>query len=242
MFRGPRAATGTAEQRSALTFVPVPEPRKGRRKHLTMEEWQRLLREARADTLRSHVLIQLMYSRALRAGEVGLLRLDHCKRLHLLQLWVPREKGSNNQWHVLEHETALMLRAWIEVTFPHAHQRVPQAFLFPGYRHRGRAARGLSRHAVLRLVRLLGQRAGIPEELQHPHAIRHARAQHLYEEADKQGLPVDVMLVSVGKITGHKTAFTSLKHYLAETGQGARIADIVLQRALGGRDDGDDGD
>jgi integrase len=73
--------------------------------------------------------------------------------------------------------------------------------------------------------------AGVPSSVAHPHAIKHSRVQHLFEEAEKQGLPPEAALKTVANVVGHKTAQTSWEHYVGETGRGRKVADAVLKKA-----------
>jgi integrase len=216
-----------------MTFKPAPIPRKPGRKHLSLSEWRRLLAAAeKQDSFRDYVIVRLMYVAGLRAGEVGLMRLDHCKRLHKGQLYVQRRKGSTSRWVDIDPETIEHIARWINELYPNRTKRRPSAFLFPGVRYKGTKPAGLSRVTVFRLIKRLCEAAGVPEEVSHPHAIRHARSQHLFEAADAQGIPLDTVLQSVAQILGHTAAQTTLKHYVAETGQGKQLARAVLARAL----------
>jgi hypothetical protein len=66
--------------------------------------------------------------------------------------------------------------------------------------------------------------------------------QHLFEEAEKQGLPAEAALKTVSKIVGNKSARTLWENYVAETGRGRAVADTVLERALGEADEESDED
>jgi len=219
-------------------YTPVPEPRKGPRKHLTLAETRAVMQQAAAAGAYEHVLVRLLYEVALRAGEIGQLRLDHLKRLHLdpPQLYLPRAKGSAAGWATVSPELAQMLSLWV-----HEHHRVadvavaayadPARFVFPGTRRNGRA-RGVTRQSVYNAVNDLCTRAGVDPSVAHPHALRHGRAVHLFEEAERKGLSAEAAKKTVAKILGHRVAETSWEHYIAETGQGREVADDTLRRAM----------
>lgn len=183
------------------------------------------------------VLVRLLYEVALRASEVGQLRLDHLKRLHLnpAQLYLPRAKGSASGWATVSTELAQMLSQWVQ-----EHHRIadvavaayadPARFVFPGTRRNGNA-RGVTRQTVYNAVRDVCQAADVDPSVAHPHALRHARAVHLFEEAERQGLDPRDALITVAKLLGHKSAKTSLENYIAETGQGRAVADAAFRRA-----------
>lgn len=222
-------------------YHPVPLPRKGSRKHLTLPEWQRLREAADASSARDSVLLRLVYEFALRASEPGKLVLDHTKALHKGLLWIPRSKGSRNQWHQITPDTAQRLHEWVTVhCYPSREHRKPHYAVFPGGRWCGNRAKGITRQGVAWVVKTLCRDAIIPDEVAHPHAIKHARVQHLFEACDDDGMPLETMLQTVARVTGHAAAVTAFRHYMAETGRGREIADGVLQAALGAAS-GDEG-
>lgn len=218
-----------------VTFTPVPTPRKGQRKHLTLSEWKRVYGLACEAGLYEQTLLALIYELGLRASEPGRLRLDHCKLLHQGRLYVVRTKKSETNWRFLSKKMVSLLYEWIERAYPDTRLRRPELPLFPGNAKRstkGREPRGISRFAVRDLVKDLCRQANVPEGVSHPHAIRHGRMMHLCEQADRKGLPLDTLIQTLAKIVGHKSAQTTLQHYIAEHGAGKRLADEVLSNAL----------
>lgn len=218
----------------------VPEPRHAGRKHLTMEEWRAVIVCARGQGLFEHTLMRVMYECGLRASEPGAMVLDHVKRLDRKQLYVPRGKGSVTGWQDISKGLSGLLWEWVcdvyglpedELSPRQAAEQWPEAFVFPGKRYRG-SIRPLSRKQVWRVVRRLMERADVDPQVCYPHAIKHSRVQHLFEEAERQGLPAEVALKTVANIVGHKSAQTSWQHYVAQTGAGKAVADTVLKAAL----------
>lgn len=186
------------------------------------------------------VLFRLLYEVALRAGEVGQLRLDHLKRLHLNppQLYLPRGKGSVQGWATVSPELAQILTQWVQ-----DHHRIadvavaayadPSRFVFPGYKRRRTGwANGVTRQTVYNAVKDVCLAAGADPSVAHPHALRHARAMHLFEEAERQGLDPRDALITVARLLGHKSAKTSLESYISETGRGREVADAAFRRAI----------
>jgi integrase len=228
-----------------LPFQPVPNKRGGARKHLTMQEWRALLAAAKAAGPRDHLLIRLIYECGLRASEAGLLRLEHCKRLQDQFLWIIRGKKGRKRranrppgmWAEISKELGWLIYNWIAEVYPDQSKRTPRAYLFVGKRRYGRVKQGISRHTVYKRVRALCLEAGIQEDLAHPHAIRHARCQHLFEAADEQGLPPEVAIKLAAKIVGHASARTTYEQYMTETGRGRELADWVLRQAMEEEDD-----
>jgi integrase len=231
--------------RESDSYTPVAEPRKGARKHLTFAETRAVMQRAAATGDFERVLVRLLYEVALRAGEVGQLRLDHLKRLHLApaQLYLPRAKGSAAGWATVSGELAQMLSVWVQTHHRIADVAVaaygdPARFVFPGGRRNGRA-RGVTRQTVYNAVKDVCLAAGTDPSVAHPHALRHARAMHLFEEAERQGLDPRDALITVAKLLGHKSAKTSLENYIAETGRGREVADAAFRRATEGDYDGE---
>lgn len=218
-------------------YTPVAEPRKGPRKYLTFAETRAVMQRAAATGAFERVLVRLLYEVALRAGEIGQLRLDHLKRLHLNppQLYLPRAKGSASGWATVSAEMALMLTQWVQ-----EHHRIadvavaayadPARFVFPGTRRQGQV-RGVTRQTVYNAVRDVCLAAGVDPSVAHPHALRHGRATHLFQEAERQGLDARSALKTVAKLLGHRSAETSWEHYIAETGRGREVADAAFRRA-----------
>lgn len=212
-------------------YRPVPTPRKAGRKHLLLDEWQRLLKAAELSSIADHALLRLLYETGMRAGEPGKLRLDHAKRLHEGALWVPRGKGSSAGWFDLTPRTAGVVAQQIDQAHPDRSRRRLIDWVFPGRRHRG-STLGISRHTVYNRVRALCAEAAIPDYVSHPHAIRHGRCFHVLEAADEEGLPYELALQTVASIVGHKSAMTTIQYYAAQVGRGKRLADDVLRRAM----------
>lgn len=219
------------------SYKPVPEPRKEGRRHLTLAEWRALLAAARQAGPFEHTLIRLLYEAALRASEPGTLRLDHLKRLGKLQLYVSRGKDSHTGWQEISRDLATLLADHVKrtyqltVTVETAARRWGELYVFPGQRRLG-ARKGISRRSVFDTVRALALKAGIAKSLAHPHALKHARVQHLFEEAERQGMPAEAALKVIARIVGHRSAQTSWEFYVAETGAGKKVAVAALKGAM----------
>lgn len=225
---------------SVPSYRPTPLPRKGVRKHLTTDETRRVLAAARARGLQQYLIIRLLYETALRAGEVSALRWDHCRLLHEKppRLYLPRGKGSSAGWTPVSAELAGKLQDWLRDRFDlgdrlvrAACARWPQQFVFPGQRRHGKY-HGVSRSSVWRYVKELCAEAGVPPSVAHPHALRHGRAMHLFEEAERQGLDDRAALTTVAKLLGHTTAQTAWRYYVTETGRGKAVAEAVFKQTL----------
>ena len=199
-----------------------------------MEEWRAVLEAARAQpSAREEGLLMLLYELGLRASEPGRLRLSYCRKLHEGELYVWRGKGSRTGWEDLSTHTTDALYAWIKERYPEPNKRKPGDFLFPARRrHKGKVM-GLSRWKMWRIVKDLGEQAGIPEQVAHPHAIKHSRVQHLLEAADAEPeLSSEKVLLAAADVVGHKSAQTTLKHYSAKTAAEKDLLEKVTKKAL----------
>lgn len=199
-----------------------------------MPEWRALLGAGRAQpSAREKALLMLLYDLGLRASEPGKLRLSYARKLHEGKLYVWRGKGSRSDWEDLSEYTVEALYAWINEAYPDPSKRKPMDFIFPaGRRHKGKVM-GLSRWSVWRIVRDLGEQAGIPAEVCHPHAVKHSRVQHLLEAADAEpDLSSEKVLVAAADVVGHKSAQTTLKHYSAKTSAEKELLLKVTKKAL----------
>lgn len=205
----------------------VPPPPRHERKAFTYAEWRKLLVAARhGDQPRDEALISIIYEAGLRAGEVGLLTLECCQRLHKRWIYLHREKGSKSGWFQLSKQTQAVLLRWIQAVYPTRQARKPNLPLFPGERYRG-ATSAMSRFAVYRLVKRLCADAGL-KVVNWPHALRHGRVRHILELGHKKGLSAEQMLPAVAAIVGHRSAWTTIVNYLSDlSGAGAAIRDVT---------------
>lgn len=120
-------------------------------------------------SLRDRAIFRLMYHAGLRASEVGTLLMRHwdarTERIHVTRL-----KGSNSGAHRLNREESRALKAWLKVR-----GSVPGP-IFPS-----RERSPISRKMLWVLVGKYVKLAGLPSELGHPHAFKHACCTHLLE-------------------------------------------------------------
>jgi integrase len=134
-------------------------------KYLTEEEVEAFFKVV--TDVRDRALFRLIYHRGLRASEPGTLQLDD---------WYPeterltcrRKKGSITAPFRVTAVEANALRAWVR-----KRGSVPGP-LFPTRKHSP-----ISRDRVHELFRSYCQRAGLPADKSHPHALKHACGTHL---------------------------------------------------------------
>ncbi|MEG0962406.1 MAG: tyrosine-type recombinase/integrase [Lachnospiraceae bacterium] len=146
-------------------------------KFLNQEENQDLFEKISCDTTRhacrNKAIFQIAEYCALRASEIGLLRLDnynanthsiYCQRL---------KNGSNNTLLICDANLIVTMDEYIK----HRNEmHITSEFLFP-------SAKGspISRQRLDELIKEYGTKAGIPPEKQHFHVLRHTRAIELGE-------------------------------------------------------------
>jgi site-specific recombinase XerD len=116
---------------------------------------------------RDKAMFRLIYLKALRASEVGMLRMeDYHEREG--RLYVRRLKNSKGGEFRLHRQEAQFLRAWVR-----------ERGRSPGAIFRSRNHRPISRRQLDRLVKEYGAAAGISPEKCHVHAFKHSRGTHL---------------------------------------------------------------
>ena len=116
---------------------------------------------------RDKAMFRVMYLKALRASEVGMLRMeDYHEREG--RLFVRRLKHSKAGEFRLHRQEGQFLRAWIR-----------ERGRAPGAIFRSRNHRPISRRQLDRLVKAYGAAAGLPAEKCHAHAFKHSRGTHL---------------------------------------------------------------
>lgn len=143
------------------------------------------------------------YWRGLRASEYARILLQDWKDA-TSRLYVSRAKGGVSAEYSVSPAERSAIRAWIKVR---GHD--------PGPLFVSRRGTGVSRKQIWELTRLYGELAGWPEDLRHPHTLRHSIAVHLLERG--------VDLYAVKDWLGH-TTITSTEVY-------ARITSPVRERA-----------
>ena len=171
-------------------------------KYASQEQVERLLFVARS-SVRDLAMITVGYWRGLRASEYGQILLQDWKDA-TSRLYVTRAKGGVSAEYSVAPAERTAIRSWVKV-------RGNQ----PGPLFISRRGTGISRKQVHALVQFYGRLAGWPEDLCHPHTLRHSIAVHLLEKG--------VDLYAVKDWLGH-TTITSTEVY-------ARITSPVRERA-----------
>src|ERR1039457_602051 len=168
--------------------------------HLEPAEVLAVLRVAKARGAREWSMIVLAYKHGLRASEVCNIRLGEVD-LRNGSILVQRLKGSLRTTQALtEHRGEPLLnelkalREWMK-------QRPDDGsdFLFTSQKG-GR----LDRSQFFRLFQAIANKAGLPAEKQHPHALKHSIASHL--------VSANVNLALVKQQLGHKSIGSTMRY------------------------------
>lgn len=137
---------------------------KVREGHLTQLQLGALFKSAKKTE--ESALLKLLYAYGLRATEAGSMPTT---AVHKDTIDIVRLKGSRSGVYPLVGLVKVELGRWM-------HERRESEWLFP---HHLDAAHPLDKWSIGRMFRRLSKRAKIPQELQHPHVLKHSIATHL---------------------------------------------------------------
>lgn len=152
-------------------------------RYATKEQIDKLLEAAYSD-VRDYAMLTLMFWRGLRASEVGMLQMEDYNRADG-RLYIRRAKGGLSAEYPLSPQERKALDAWIRVRGTE-----------PGPLFVSRKGSAIRRQQIHRLVQHYGRRASWPEELCHPHTLRHSIAIYLVEQG--------IDLLAIKDWLGHK--------------------------------------
>jgi len=158
---------------------------------------------------RDRAIFAVCYWRGLRASEIGMLPLS-AYRPSAKTLFVTRKKGSMSGEFPLSPLEVRTLNAWLKVRG-----------VEPGSLFLSRNKRGISAEMVLVLMRKYGAAAGLPENLRHPHALKHSVATHLL------GKHAEIMVVK--DWLGHKSLNSTLVYANFRNEQRLQAASRIYQ-------------
>ncbi len=139
-------------------------------KSLTVEQIKALLKAAREFSTRDWCAFLLTFRHALRSQEIRQLKVADVD-MENLTLTISRVKGSRSGVQSLDRhkgepllDEAIALRAWLRERVEDGSQ-----ILFPSQK-----GGMLTRMQFLRLFKQYARATGIPENLAHPHVLRHS--------------------------------------------------------------------
>lgn len=174
-----------------------PTSRKARKKpeaikYLNEEELARLFAAVRAGgNPRDIALFEVAYHRGLRASEVALIELKHWRQNHQ-RLYVTRLKGGISGEYLVTDAESKALRSYL--------RKRPSR---PGALFLSRQG-PIKRGRLDQMMRAYARKAGLPEDKQHFHCLRHACATSLLER--------DVPVEEVQDHLGHTDIRNTMKY------------------------------
>jgi integrase/recombinase XerC len=146
----------------------------------TPEEFKRILEvvsDASGGTgVRNKAIVYLLAFKALRRNEILNLDIKHFDRRRR-RISVLRKGKSKREWLTLPNATLIAIDDWIDMRGGHA----GPLFVNFDRSNKGRSPR-LSGDSLYRIIRSIGERAGVPGL--HPHAFRHFSITELLEITD----------------------------------------------------------
>jgi site-specific recombinase XerD len=126
--------------------------------------------------IRDKAIFTLMYYHGLRASEIGKLEIRDV-RLTDNRIQVHRLKGSISGDGIVGPQVTRVMRAWLRDRI-----QLGERFgttLFPSNQNNP-----ISRITIYKLFAKYAEAAGIPENLRHPHILKHSIATHLLESGE----------------------------------------------------------
>lgn len=148
--------------------VPVPYEMR-QVQYLSTEQTEALFRSIPPAATRDRAMFDLIYRHGLRRTEAALLRIEHVQNG---KVWIGRVKNGVSGAYPLHPTTKRLLTAYLD-------ERPDTAgpFLIVSRQTRGR--RPLSPSTIYQRFREYARQAGLPQEHQHVHVLRHSIAVHL---------------------------------------------------------------
>jgi integrase len=146
--------------------------------YLTKAEVERFFAAIPDKDGRNRLLFDVLYRYGLRRREVALIRREHVGE----RIWITRIKGGVSGEYPLHPTTRRLLWDYLEQSGP-----ASRPYLFAT---RQSDDRPMSPSTIYQLFRAYAEAAGLPEDRQHPHVLRHSIAVHLmnagWDAADVQ--------------------------------------------------------
>lgn len=163
-----------------------------------------LLYEASKLNIRDELMVLLMATTGIRVGGLSNLMVHNvCKTIGrdvvVNENAKTLEKGSKWFSFVLTPNTKLLLHKWIT-----EHRKAHSQYLFPG-----RGDNPITTNRIGKIIKEIGERAGVVGPHVHPHSLRHTFAHLLLESGNDPGL--------VSKMMGHSSSKTTEMYYLKES-------------------------
>lgn len=180
------------KQPLSLDDLPYPRPTDYMPEIFSVQEIHRLVNCY--TNLKHRCMIQLMYSCALRIGEVVNIELNHISKDRLL-LRVKGAKGFKDRDVPIPAATMELIKSYYISNHPR-----PVKYLFEGWNRQQYTVR-----SIQQVFHQGVNRIGIQRKVK-PHSLRHSRATHLHE--------AKVDLKDIGDLLGHAQLKTTADFYL----------------------------
>jgi type 1 fimbriae regulatory protein FimB len=179
-------------------------------KALNPQQIEKVLKAA-SENKRNHAMILLAYKHGMRASEICDLRMSDID-LKTNEIIVRRKKGSMTNTQTLFNETGnpplseiRVLKAWLAERKSWGQE---SDYLFLSQK-----GGSMSRVQFFRIFQSVAERAGIPQDLRHPHTLKHALGFSMV----KQGVQMMVIKQALGHKSLQSTAlYTSADDAMAD--------------------------
>lgn len=174
-------------------------------KYLTKGELYQLLQAAKSKDKDTWIMLLVGYWHGLRASEIINIKSSHINQGYLT---VKRLKGSKKTIHKLIYSVDPLLNEKDYLEDLASKKQV----LFEG----------VSRFALTKRMKRLGESIGLPPHKCHAHVLKHSIAMH-----SKQG---GANIVDVGEFLGHKNINSTNQYYMSE---GEDVSAEIVKKAVG---------
>lgn len=179
-------------------------------KALSPQQIEKVLKAAR-ENKRNHAMILLAYKHGMRASEICDLRMSDID-LKTSEIIVRRKKGSLTNTQTLFNETGNPLLSEIRVLKAWLAERKSWG-QESDYLFLSQKGGSMSRVQFFRIFQSVAERAGIPQDLRHPHTLKHALGFSMV----KQGVQMMVIKQALGHKSLQSTAlYTSADDAMAD--------------------------
>lgn len=190
-------------------------------KTLSVEQVKAVLKAARDSSTRDWCAFLLTFRHALRSAEVRQLKVADVE-MNNLTITVRRVKGSRNGVQGLDRhrgepllDEVLALRSWLRERIEDGSQ-----ILFPSQK-----GGMLTRMQLLRLFKQYAAAAGIPDDLAHPHILRHSLCSVMAQQhAD---------VYAIQQRAGHKNISNTMIYTHITDRQASESCQAALMAAFG---------
>jgi type 1 fimbriae regulatory protein FimB len=184
-------------------------------KYASKAQVEKFLARAKQVSARDYAIFLIMYWHGLRVSEVGKLQLTDWKP-ESGRLYIRRSKNGISAEYPVNNETRRAITAWLKARGDK-----------PGPLFVSRRGRGIGVRQLADLFSKYAARADWPEDLQHPHVMRHSIAVHMVE----QGLDI----LAVKDWLGHRNISSTVIYAQLTNAARERVAEQVFAKPDDGK-------